>query len=289
MTQLIALYPRKYREAHGEEISTLYAHSTEHAGPAARFREAADIAAHALRTRLGTTSAHYAGRVIAAASPFLLATLAGQQVAGLPDLFRAGRSAGFPGFWWPAAAATVALAAAVICTLMGLWRSSRLLVAAFAVLYVLTRAQTGVLGAGAEPADLLTAAVLLLALGSPPDLQPLPRSTRFTLGAVSAGAAAVQVLVFYGSTPTGLWQIHPAATMVTVLTIALAVAALRDRSASPAVMGILLAALIWSASVFLGPAGNTWNVYAPLAVATAVAVAAAVLPRLRPGIAGRQP
>ncbi|RSS81164.1 hypothetical protein [Streptomyces sp. WAC06614] len=288
MTQLIALYPRKYRQAHGEEISALYARSTEHAGPAARFREAADIAAHALRTRLGVTSAHYAGRAIAAAFPFLLATLAGQQVAGLADLFRAGSSAGFPGFWWPAAGVPVVLAAALICTVTGRWRSARLLVAAGAVLYVVTRAQTAVPGAGVEPADLLTAAVLVLALGSPPDLQPLPRSTRFTLGFVAAGAAAVQVLVLHAPPHTGLWQLHPAAAMTTVLALALAVAALRDRSASPAVTGILLAASLWSASAFLGPEGNTWNVYAPLAVATAGAVTAAVLPRLRPRTPGHQ-
>lgn len=288
MTQLIALYPRKYRQAHGEEISALYAHSTEHAGPAARFREAADIAAHALRTRLRMTSAHPAGRVVATAFPFLLATLAGQQAAGLPDLFRAGRSTGFPGFWWPAAGAAVVVTAAAICTVTGLWRSARLLIAAFSVLYVLTRVQTGVPGTGVEPADLLTAAVLLLALGSPPDLQPLPRSTRFTLGLVTAAAAVVQVLVVHGPAHTGLWKTHPAAVMTALLAIVLAGTALRVRSASPAVTGILLAAFVWSASPFLGPAGNTWNVYAPLAVAAAITVATAVLPRLRPRITGPQ-
>ncbi|MFE5541413.1 hypothetical protein ACFQ78_37590 [Streptomyces sp. NPDC056519] len=289
MTQLIALYPRKYRQAHGEEISALYAHSTEHAGPAARFREAVDIAAHALRTRLGVTSAHCAGRVIAAAFPFLLAALAGQRAAGLPDLLRAGHAEGFPGFWWPAAGVTVALAAAAICTVKGLWRSPRLLVAVFAVLYVVTRLQTGVPEAGAEPADLLTGAVLLLALGTPPDFQPLPRSARFTLGFVAAGAAAAQALALYGPTHTGLWRIHPAAAMIAVLVVVLAVTALRDRSASPAVTGIFLAAFVWSASAFLGPAGNTWNVYAPLAVAAAVTAAAAALPRLRPRFTGHQP
>ncbi|MFF0220424.1 hypothetical protein, partial [Streptomyces vinaceus] len=190
--------------------------------------------------------------------------------------------------WWPAAGATVALAAAAICTMMGLWRSARLLVAVFAVLYVVTCLQTGVPGAGVEPADLPAAAVLLFALGSPPDLQPLPRSVRFTLGFVTAGATAAQALAFHGPTHTGLWRIHPAAAMVTVLVVVLAVTALQDGSASPAVTGIFLAAFVWSASPFLGPAGNTWNVYPPLAIAAAITVAAAALPRLRPRITGHQ-
>ncbi|MFF0220552.1 hypothetical protein, partial [Streptomyces vinaceus] len=132
------------------------------------------------------------------------------------------------------------------------------------------------------------AAVLLFALGSPPDLQPLPRSVRFTLGFVTAGAAAAQALAFYEPTHTGLWRIHPAAVMVTVLVVVLAVTALRDRSASPALTGVFLAAFVWSASAFLGPAGNTWNVYAPLAVAAAVTVAAGALSRLRPRFTGHQ-
>ncbi|MET8752211.1 hypothetical protein ABZW32_19220 [Streptomyces sp. NPDC004667] len=289
MTQLIALFPRKYRQAHGEEMASLYALSTERAGSAARFREALDLVAHALRTRLGVTSAHRVGPVIAFALPFLLVTLAGQRVAGLPDLLRAGGSAGFPGSWWLAAGVPVALTAAAVCTVMGRWRSARLLVAAFAALYVLTRTQTSVPGGGVEPADLLTAAVLLLALGSPPDLQPLSRSTRFTLGCVAAGAAVVQVLAFYGPTNTGLWRVHPAAAMATVLAIALAVSALRDRSVSPTVTAIFLTVVLWSASALLGPMGNSWNVYAPLAVAAAVTAAAAVPARLRPRTTGHRP
>ncbi|MEV6682262.1 hypothetical protein AB0N09_36180 [Streptomyces erythrochromogenes] len=288
MTQLIALYPKKYRLAHGEEISALYASSTEHAGPAARFREAVDLVAHALRTRLGVTSAHAAGRVIAGAFPFLLATLAGQRVAGLPDLFRAGGSAGFPGHWWPAVGVTAALAAAAVCTVLGRWRFARLYVAAFAVLYLLARVQTGVPGAGVEPADLLSAAAVLLALGCPPDLQPLPRPTRFTIGLVAAGAAALQALTFHGPTHTGLWQIHPAAAMATVLTVAMALTALRGRLPSTALTGLFLAVPLWSVSAFLGPAGNAWNVYAPLTAAAAVTVAAVVLPRLRPRTTGHQ-
>ncbi|MCX5340686.1 hypothetical protein NRF20_14215 [Streptomyces sp. R-74717] len=73
---LLRLYPAGFRRAFGSEIAEAYQEATEGAGPRARLREAADVALHALRLRLGIGSAYPGGRLFASAAPFGLAATA---------------------------------------------------------------------------------------------------------------------------------------------------------------------------------------------------------------------
>ncbi|WP_193581916.1 hypothetical protein [Streptomyces mobaraensis] len=73
---LLRLYPAGFRRAFGDEIAESYREATEGAGRRARLREAADIAAHAVRLRLGLGSAHPGGRLAAVTAPFALAATA---------------------------------------------------------------------------------------------------------------------------------------------------------------------------------------------------------------------
>ncbi|MCC3779137.1 hypothetical protein [Streptomyces sp. UNOB3_S3] len=73
---LLRLYPAGFRRAFGDEIAESYREATEGAGRRARLREAADIATHAVRLRLGLGSAHPGGRLFAAVAPFALAATA---------------------------------------------------------------------------------------------------------------------------------------------------------------------------------------------------------------------
>ncbi|MCQ4206963.1 hypothetical protein [Streptomyces longispororuber] len=73
---LLHLYPANYRRAFGDEIAQSYGEATEGAGRRARFHEATDIVTHALRLRLGVSSARRGGQFCAAIAPFALAATA---------------------------------------------------------------------------------------------------------------------------------------------------------------------------------------------------------------------
>jgi hypothetical protein len=70
---LVRLYPAEYRAAHGQEIIDVHREMTADMPRPARLRADADLAAHALRVRLGLDSASPAGRFFALAAPFALA------------------------------------------------------------------------------------------------------------------------------------------------------------------------------------------------------------------------
>ncbi|MFE3598441.1 hypothetical protein [Streptomyces sp. NPDC059142] len=73
---LVRLYPAAYRAAHGEEILDVHREMTADLSRPARLRADADLAAHALRVRLGLDPASPAGRFFALAAPFALAAAA---------------------------------------------------------------------------------------------------------------------------------------------------------------------------------------------------------------------
>ncbi|MCU4745411.1 MULTISPECIES: hypothetical protein [Streptomyces] len=77
----VRLYPAGYRAVHGPEIAETHRELTAGLSRAARLRADADLAAHALRMRLGLDPASPGGRLFALAAPFALATAA--VVAGL--------------------------------------------------------------------------------------------------------------------------------------------------------------------------------------------------------------
>ncbi|MBL1120448.1 hypothetical protein JK364_50385 [Streptomyces sp. 110] len=70
---LVRLYPAAYRDAYGQEIIDVHREMTADLPRPARLRADADLAAHALRVRLGLDSASPAGRFFALAAPFALA------------------------------------------------------------------------------------------------------------------------------------------------------------------------------------------------------------------------
>ncbi|MER6113969.1 hypothetical protein ACFYRD_38245 [Streptomyces hirsutus] len=78
---LVRLYPAAYRAAYGQEIIDVHREMTADMPGPARLRAGADLAAHALRVRLGLDSASSAGRFFALAAPFALA--AGAVASGL--------------------------------------------------------------------------------------------------------------------------------------------------------------------------------------------------------------
>ncbi|QDQ09372.1 hypothetical protein [Streptomyces spectabilis] len=74
--RMLRLYPAGYRSAYGEEIVDVHREMTADLPRAARLRADADLAAHALRVRLGLDSASRGGRFFAVAAPFTLAATA---------------------------------------------------------------------------------------------------------------------------------------------------------------------------------------------------------------------
>lgn len=70
---LLRLYPAAYRAAYGQEIVDVHREMTADMPRVARLRADADLAAHAVRVRLGLDSASPAGRFFALAAPFALA------------------------------------------------------------------------------------------------------------------------------------------------------------------------------------------------------------------------
>ena len=78
---LLRLYPAAYRAAYGQEIVDVHREMTADMPRATRLRADADLAAHAVRVRLGLDSASPAGRFFALAAPFALA--AGAVAGGL--------------------------------------------------------------------------------------------------------------------------------------------------------------------------------------------------------------
>ncbi|MDH6111558.1 hypothetical protein P3T36_006738 [Kitasatospora sp. MAP12-15] len=79
----LRLLPSRYRAEHGDELTVIALQAGEDAGRLGGWREAADIAAHALRLRVGLSPDRAAARFIALAAPLAVAIAAGSNVAVL--------------------------------------------------------------------------------------------------------------------------------------------------------------------------------------------------------------
>ncbi|WP_405897558.1 hypothetical protein OG242_08475 [Streptomyces sp. NBC_00727] len=198
-TPLLRLYPTGYRRAFGDDIAEAYREATEDAGPIARFREAGDIAAHALRMRLRLGSAQRSGRLFAAAAPFALAATAAYAAFGLVSMLADWRLSGNPDFLVPLSFVMigcdlVTLAGAVLALGGRFAAGARCAFAgalAQALSLVLVPLSAGVLlPAAAAPYFLSPVLVAALPLACPPDLRPPGRP----LGA----AARVALLLWTG-------------------------------------------------------------------------------------------
>ncbi|MFJ8160214.1 hypothetical protein ACIRBY_04700 [Streptomyces sp. NPDC096136] len=218
---LLRLYPPGFRRAFGSEVAEAYREATEGAGPRARLREAADIAAHALRLRLGIGSAHPGGRLSAGAAPFALAVTAAYAAFNL---------IGTVGDWYVMRTAGAAGDAAPLVTLMngGYLLSLLGAVAALAGRYV-PGVLTATAGAAAASAGFLLpilhlspelrwdlvgfllAPVLVAALplACPPDLRPAGRA-RSGAGALALMAWAVLLVgAMVVTDPLGIGLVLP--------------------------------------------------------------------------------
>ncbi|MFI5620472.1 hypothetical protein [Streptomyces sp. NPDC051567] len=88
----LLLYPAAYRADRGPEIAAVHADLTARSGRLATARETAGVAAYGLRLRTGTTSAHTAGRLLAAAAPLVVAAALGHYLAVTEYVYRPGLS-----------------------------------------------------------------------------------------------------------------------------------------------------------------------------------------------------
>ncbi|MFJ7203913.1 hypothetical protein ACIQWR_10320 [Streptomyces sp. NPDC098789] len=189
---LLRLYPAGFRREFGDEIAEAYREATEGADRRTRFREAADIAAHAFRLRLGTGSAQPGGRLFAAVSPYALAATASYAAFNLISTVSDWQISDNPDFLVPLTYATsgsyvVALVGAVLA-LCGrasgaLWSLVGMIANALCVLVVVLPADLPV--PWQLPAFLLLPLVsAVLPLACPPDLRP-PRRILSTAGVVA--------------------------------------------------------------------------------------------------------
>ncbi|MFE7129905.1 hypothetical protein ACFVIM_03520 [Streptomyces sp. NPDC057638] len=220
IARLLRLYPPGYRAAYGGEIADTYREMTAGLPRRARLREAADLAAHALRVRTGLGPADDLGRFLASAAPFALVAAA---VVAAIRLTR----------WWEGLVVSpspVLLSLRTLDAPFALGLLSSLLVCAGAVVALtgrwaagVTAAVCGLLVTGAlaltQPwlygdrvvvpvVALLTIAVVL---ACPPELRPGDRVSAVAVamgGAAWVPVVAVEVGVVSGvSTEYGAWPL----------------------------------------------------------------------------------
>lgn len=190
---LLRLYPAGFRRAFGDELAEAYREATEGAGRAARFREACDVVAHALRLRLGLGSAQRGGRLLGAAAPFALAATAAYAAFDLVSVLSDRIVSGDPDFLVPLSYVLggcdlLALVGAVVALGGRYVAGARCAFAGVAATAVALLAV--LLPAGASLAPEFTAYLLaptvaaVVPLACPPDLRP-PGRARSTAGIVA--------------------------------------------------------------------------------------------------------
>ncbi|MDJ0382042.1 hypothetical protein [Streptomyces sp. G-G2] len=201
---LLRLYPAGFRREFGDEIAEAYHDATREAGPLTRLREGCDIAAHALRMRLGLGSAQRGGRLFAAVAPFALAATASYAASNLASTIADWRLSNNPEYLDPLTYATsagylVALVGAVVA-LCGrytgaLWALAGTAGTALSVLVTVLPADRPV--PWQLPAFLLLPMLsVLLPLACPPDLRPSRRIRSAAGVAAVALWAPLAVLLF---------------------------------------------------------------------------------------------
>lgn len=288
---LLRLYPAGFRRAFGSEIAEAYQEATEGAGPRARLREAADVASHALRLRLGIGSAYPGGRLFASAAPFGLAATAAYAAFNL---------IGNAGDWYVMRTAGTDGSAAPLLTLMN---GCYLLTLIGAVVALAGRHLPGVLCAVAgtvgssasflypiwpTPTDLrwevvgfLLTPILIAALplACPPDLRP---ARRVRSGAGVFAVAVWAVLLVAGMVvidPLGIGPVLPWQLGVP-LAAALVLAGRRAFAGIRGTTGLAFAATPFLVTLYFSGWVSTEEI---LKVAAAVAVAVPVALRMRRG------
>ncbi|MEU0482635.1 hypothetical protein ABZ260_26045 [Streptosporangium sp. NPDC006013] len=212
---VLRLYPQRYRLKCGEEILAVYQQAAAEISPAGRFREAADIAGHAVRMRLGVSSATAAGRLLASTAPFAVAAAAAGCGVHLSRWYAGVVASPAPARFFADAWSALLLASALVVVgavtaLTGRWRGGVVAVA----VGLAGSAVAAVVSGPAFGDPIVTPAMALLTalavLACPPDLMPGPRVCA-AAGAMAA-AAWLPVTALYAdvlpvSTDYGMWPL----------------------------------------------------------------------------------
>lgn len=212
---VLRLYPRRYRAECGEEITAVYQQVAVDAPAVERFREATDIAAHAVRMRCGLSSTTAAGRLLARAAPLAVASAAvygGVQLSQRYAEVVATPSAAhyFLDAWTVLLLAAVLLFVGAVTALTGRWSAGAVAV----VLGLTVLAVAAVVSGPAFDDPILTPAMALLTAvvvaGCPPDLRPGPSAC--AVAGVLVVAAWLPVTAMYAgalpvTTDYGLWPL----------------------------------------------------------------------------------
>lgn len=303
---VLRLYPPRYRREYGEEIRAVHEETAAGLSRAGRLRETADIAAHAIRMRLGLTSATAAGRLLAGAAPFAVGAATAGCGAHLTRWYAGVVASPSPAHFAADAWTALLLASALvvvggITALTGRWRGGVIAVAAGLAGLALAAVVSG--PAFGDP--VVTPAMALLTafvvLACPPDARP--GSGVCAAAGAMAGVAWLPVVAVHAgvlpfSTDYGLWPLL-------VLAATGLVPALRSRSRSwspgPAQAQAQAAAMTLACPPFLAYAytGGWGQVLPVLAMGAVVPLAGGVAAgayalrargglRVRAGLGGRR-
>ncbi|MEU9575744.1 hypothetical protein [Streptomyces chilikensis] len=213
---VLRLYPRRYRLEAGEEILAVHRESVAGARVVDRLREAADIVGHALRMRLGVSSAAGAGRLLAEAAPQDAGVAAAYCGLHLSRWYVAASlsPAPFPALdadtWTARLLASALVVVGAVTALTSRWRAG----AWAAVVGLVVLAVATVVSGPAFGDPVVTPAMALLAAlalaAAPPDLPPGTRA-RATAGATAAVVWLPVTALYAGALPVstdhGLWPL----------------------------------------------------------------------------------
>jgi hypothetical protein len=287
-SRLIRLYPEGYRLMHGAELAAIHAEVTAGAGPMTRFREATDIVGHALRVRLGTTSADRGGRIAAAALPCLLGVLGGAMLASLiydliwwSDVATEFRELGSQNSRYLTWGGQAAIAVAAVCATVDRWRIGRfltLLGLACLGAPIVRRYSEGAM----DDRYALLSIIFLLALvaAAPQDLPPTGRRNMRSIVCIGLATGIPMGIAFAVRVPSPLRETYwlwPFLVVAAVMFLALLNTRDRERhTRAGGALLILLPMLLVRGDVsfrvsILGPVATTAWIAGALAVGAAVA------------------
>ncbi|MEU8455994.1 hypothetical protein [Streptomyces griseoaurantiacus] len=286
---LLRLYPRRYRRENGAEILAVHQEAAAHLTRLGRVRDTADIAAHALRMRLGLTSATAAGRLLAEAGPLAAGAAAAYCGLHLSRWYVSTVVSPGPVHLEADSASVLLFAAALafvgaVTALTGHRRAGTLaLVTGLVALAVAAAVDGPAFGDPAvTPAMALLTAFVLVA--GPPDLPPDPGACA-AAGAMAAAAWLPLTALYAGALPVstdyGMWPLLVLAAVALLRTLRTASSVLTGTAAAATASPLLLAHArtsgAWEYPLPL------WAGIAAIPLAGALAVALRTLRRRVPG------
>ncbi len=273
---VLRLYPRRYRMECGEEILAVYQQTAAEVSASGRFREAADIAAHAVRMRLGLSSATAAGRLLARAAPLAVGAAAAYCGIHLSRWYAGAVASPAPvridaDAWSALLLASALVFVGAVTALTGRWRAGVIALATGLAGLAVAAVVSGPAFGDPIVTPVMALLTALVVVACPPDLRP-GTGPCATAGAMAAAAWLPVTAMYAGvlpvSTDYGLWPLLVLA--VTGLAQAL-------RSMSPGLAET--AATAAACPLFLAHACTTgaWGLLLPtLGTAAAVPLAGAL-------------